>query len=178
MTGRLWAPWRMQYVASARQKPEGCLFCQKAREPVCAESMVLFQGEYAFAMLNAFPYTNGHLMVAPIRHTADMNALTDAELLEIARFVRHCVNLLREAYHPDGFNIGVNLGRAAGAGIEDHIHWHIVPRWNGDTNFMPVLADVRVIPDSLENTYAKLCDALRRLDGDGTDTGPVGRGEP
>jgi ATP adenylyltransferase len=127
MTGRLWAPWRMQYVASARQKPEGCLFCQKAREPVCVESMVLFRGEHAIAMLNAFPYTNGHLMVAPIRHTADMNELTDAELLQIAQFVRHCVNLLHEAYHPDGFHIGVNLGRAAGAGIEDHIHWHIVP---------------------------------------------------
>jgi ATP adenylyltransferase len=178
MTERLWAPWRMQYVSAARQKPAGCLFCQKAREELNAESMVLFRGEHAFAMLNAFPYTNGHLMVAPIRHTAEMNALTDAELLEIARFVRECVNLLQEAYHPDGFNIGVNLGRAAGAGIEDHIHWHIVPRWNGDTNFMPVLADVRVIPDSLENTYAKLYDVLRRLNGNGTDTGPVGRGEP
>jgi ATP adenylyltransferase len=140
--------------------------------------MVLFRGEHAFAMLNAFPYTNGHLMVAPIRHTADMNELTDAELLEIARFVRQCVNLLQEAYHPDGFNIGVNLGRAAGAGIEDHIHWHIVPRWNGDTNFMPVLADVRVIPDSLENTYIKLRQVMSQRDGDGSDTGPLGCGKP
>lgn len=169
MPERLWAPWRLQYVSSAREKAEGCLFCQRAQEPCSAENMVLWRNEHALVMLNAFPYTNGHLMVAPVRHTADMNDLSDAELLAIARAVRDCVNLLKEAYRPDGFNIGVNLGRAAGAGIEDHIHWHIVPRWNGDTNFMPVLADVRVIPDSLENTYAKLHQVLSRRDGNGPD---------
>jgi len=120
-------------------------------------------------MLNAFPYTNGHLMVAPIRHTADLSDLSDDELLAVAKLVRECVNLLRTAYHPDGFNIGVNMGRAAGAGIEDHIHWHIVPRWNGDTNFMPVLADVRVIPDSLENTYQTLRQIVNQHDGHGID---------
>ncbi len=170
MTERLWAPWRMQYVASAREKAETCLFCEKAKEPCSAESMVLWRNDHALVMLNAFPYTNGHLMVAPIRHTADMGELSDEELLAVAQLVRDCVNLLREAYHPDGFNIGVNLGRAAGAGIEDHLHWHIVPRWNGDTNFMPVLADVRVIPDSLENVYAKLRQVLSQRDGDGPDS--------
>ncbi|MGQ9488746.1 MAG: HIT family protein [Armatimonadota bacterium] len=169
MPERLWAPWRLQYVSSTREKPEGCLFCLRAQEPCSAENMVLWRNEHALVMLNAFPYTNGHLMVAPVRHTADMNDLSDAELVAIARAVRDCVNLLKEAYRPDGFNIGVNLGRAAGAGIEDHIHWHIVPRWNGDTNFMPVLADVRVIPDSLENTYTKLRQLLSRRDGNGLD---------
>ncbi|MCS6831732.1 MAG: HIT domain-containing protein [Armatimonadota bacterium] len=169
MTERLWAPWRMQYVSSAREQPEECLFCVRAQEPCSAENMVLMRGTHAFVMLNAFPYTNGHLMVAPVRHTADMDELCDEELLDIMRLVRESVNLLRDAYHPDGFNIGVNLGRAAGAGIVDHIHWHIVPRWNGDTNFMPVLADVRVIPDSLENTYTKLRQVLSQRDGNGPD---------
>jgi ATP adenylyltransferase len=131
--------------------------------------MVLVRGEHAFVMLNAFPYTNGHLMVAPVRHTADMNDLSDEELLEVMHLVRESVNLLREAYRPDGFNIGINLGRAAGAGIVDHLHWHIVPRWNGDTNFMPVLADVRVIPDSLDNTYTKLRHVLSLRDGNRPD---------
>lgn len=174
MTKRLWAPWRMQYVSSAREQPEGCLFCLRAQEPCSAENMVLWRGERAFVMLNAFPYTNGHLMVAPVRHTADMNELSDDELLEVMHLVRESVNLLQEAYRPDGFNIGVNLGRAAGAGIVDHLHWHIVPRWNGDTNFMPVLADVRVIPDSLENTYETLRRVLSRRDGNEPDAGPVG----
>jgi len=169
MTERLWAPWRMQYVSSARDQPEGCLFCARAQEPCSAESMVLVRGEHAFVMLNAFPYTNGHLMVAPVRHTADMNDLSDEELLEVMHLVRESVNLLREAYRPDGFNIGINLGRAAGAGIVDHLHWHIVPRWNGDTNFMPVLADVRVIPDSLDNTYTKLRHVLSLRDGNRPD---------
>lgn len=170
MTERLWAPWRMQYVSSAHQKLDGCLFCNKANEACSAETMVLWRNEHALVMLNAFPYTNGHLMVAPIRHTADLNDLSDAEMLAVAQAVRECVNLLRKAFHPDGFNIGVNLGRAAGAGIEDHIHWHIVPRWNGDTNFMPVLADVRVIPDSLENTYHQLRQLLDQSDGNGPDS--------
>ncbi|MCS6949520.1 MAG: HIT domain-containing protein [Armatimonadota bacterium] len=174
MTERLWAPWRMQYVSSAREQPEECLFCARAKAPCSAESMVLWRGEHAFVMLNAFPYTNGHLMVAPVRHTADLNHLVDEELLEVMHLVRQGINLLHEAYHPDGFNIGVNLGRAAGAGIVDHIHWHIVPRWNGDTNFMPVLADVRVIPDSLENTYRTLYQILSRRDGNQPDAGPVG----
>lgn len=169
MTERLWAPWRMQYVASANDKPKGCLFCERAKEPCSADNLVLWRSEHSIVMLNAYPYTNGHLMVAPVHHTADMDDLTDAELLDVAHLVRECVALLREAFHPDGFNIGVNMGRAAGAGIEHHIHWHIVPRWNGDTNFMPVLADVRVIPDSLGSTYSKLHEILNRRDQDGND---------
>lgn len=167
MPERLWAPWRMQYVAAAREEPSGCLFCARAQEACSVDNMVLWRGEHAFIMLNAFPYTNGHLMVAPVQHTADLNTLSDAELLEIMHLIRESINLLREAYHPDGFNIGVNLGRAAGAGIAEHIHWHIVPRWNGDTNFMPVLADVRVIPDSLEHTYHTLQQLIRQKS-DGT----------
>lgn len=103
--------------------------------------------------MNAYPYNNGHLMVAPYRHTSDLEDLSDGELLEIQQLVRDCVRWLSAAYRPEGFNIGVNLGRAAGAGIEDHLHWHIVPRWSGDTNFMPVVGEVRVLPQSLEESY-------------------------
>jgi ATP adenylyltransferase len=107
-------------------------------------------------MLNAFPYTSGHLMIAPFKHTAEMSELDDAELLEINQLVSKCLGWLKSAYNPDGFNIGVNLGSAAGAGIPTHIHWHIVPRWAGDTNFMPVVGDVRVLPQNLEETFDKL----------------------
>ena len=117
------------------------------------------RGERVFIILNAFPYSNGHLMITPFRHTADLDDLDDAELLELMRMTRRAVNLLKAAFRPDGFNIGVNMGRVAGAGIADHVHMHVVPRWNGDTNFMPVLGDVRVIPESLKTVYRQLKEA-------------------
>ncbi len=120
------------------------------------ENLILFRGKTAFVMLNGFPYTNGHLMVAPFKHTADITELDEKELLEINQLVSQAVGWLRAAYKPDGFNIGVNLGSAAGAGIPTHIHWHIVPRWEGDTNYMAVIGDVRVLPQSLGESYDKL----------------------
>ena len=120
------------------------------------ENLILHRGEHAFVMLNRYPYTNGHLMVAPFRHTGNMGDLSDAELLEVSQLVRDCVRWLTEAYHPQGFNIGVNMGRAAGAGIEDHLHWHIVPRWSGDTNFMSTVGETRVLAESLSDTYDRL----------------------
>jgi ATP adenylyltransferase len=166
---RLWAPWRMEYIANA-DKTEGCIFCDKPRENCDEKNHILLRGEKSFVMLNAFPYGNGHLMVSPYKHTANLDDLDDEDLLELMQLTRRAVNLLKAAFHPDGFNIGVNMGRVAGAGIADHIHIHIVPRWNGDVNFMPVLGDVRVIPQSLESVYRQLAGILAGTDGNGEDS--------
>lgn len=156
---RLWAPWRMQYIASASAGPPAeCIFCRFPAETDDEANHVLQRGEHAFIVLNAYPYSNGHLMIAPYRHTANLDDLEDAEMLEMMALVRRSVNLLKRAYRPEGFNIGVNLGRTAGAGIADHVHMHVVPRWNGDTNFMAVVGDVRVIPESLESVYRRLVE--------------------
>ncbi|MBC7529053.1 MAG: HIT domain-containing protein [Chthonomonadaceae bacterium] len=162
MTDQLWATWRLKYIESADQIP-GCIFCDfPARDAAQdRETLILHRGEYAFIILNAYPYSNGHLMVVPYRHTASLSDLDDKTLLEVMQLTRLCVSLLKAAFNPDGFNLGVNMGKVAGAGIADHLHWHIVPRWNGDTNFMPVLADVRVIPESLSVVYDRLTHALK-----------------
>jgi ATP adenylyltransferase len=152
---RLWAPWRMTYIASA-DEVEGCIFCRFPAEDCDEKNLIIFRGDQGFVMLNAYPYSNGHLMVSPYQHTADLDNLSDAEMLDMMALTRRAVNLLKTAFRPDGFNIGINMGRVAGAGIVDHVHIHIVPRWNGDTNFMPVLADTRVIPESLQGVYARL----------------------
>jgi ATP adenylyltransferase len=148
----------MAYIEVSQ--PAGCIFCTKPAEADEAAALVLYRGAHAFILLNAFPYNNGHLMVAPYRHTADMESLTPEESGELMELSRLCLTVLRRAFSPDGFNLGMNLGRVAGAGIADHLHLHVVPRWNGDTNFMPVVADTRVLPDSLQNTYTKLRVAL------------------
>jgi ATP adenylyltransferase len=156
---QLWAPWRMQYISKADQV-EGCIFCVFPAEQNDEDRLILHRGERAYVILNAFPYSNGHLMVTPYRHTADLNDLDDAEMLEMMALTRKSVNLLKKAFRPDGFNIGINMGRVAGAGIADHVHIHVVPRWSGDTNFMPVLGDVRVIPESLQAVYRALKQAM------------------
>ncbi len=167
MPERLWAPWRLEYIERAsKTSPSGCLFVELPKQADDRRNLILHRGESAFVMLNAFPYTNGHLMVAPYRHAADMSALDDSELLEINQLVAASLRWIQSAYHPDGFNIGVNLGSAAGAGIPDHIHWHIVPRWGGDTNFMTTVGEVRVLPQSLEESYDRLRSARDR-DGSG-----------
>ncbi len=159
---RLWAPWRMEYV-TADDKP-GCIFCYKPEEERDRENMILFRGRLSFIMLNAFPYNNGHLMIAPYRHIGDFSELTDDEMLDIMRLVRIGKDTLASAFGPDGFNIGVNLGKVAGAGIADHVHVHIVPRWNGDTNFMPVIADIKVMPQALDKAYEALLAGLESID--------------
>ena len=147
---RLWAPWRMEYILA--EKPEGCIFCG-AETGDAGVRYILHRTRFSFVMLNRYPYTNGHLLVAPYRHTATMDDLDDAELLDIFRTVALCRNVLADAAAPQGFNIGMNLGRAAGAGVDEHLHVHLVPRWNGDTNYMSVIADVRVMPENLAATY-------------------------
>ncbi len=155
---RLWAPWRLEYVANADAQ-DGCIFCRAAASSADEETLVVARGEQAFVLLNRFPYASGHLMVAPYRHEGELGELTDEEAVEIHRLASAALAALAETMRPQGFNLGWNLGRIAGAGIVDHVHLHVVPRWAGDTNFMPVLADTRVLPEALEETRAKLAAA-------------------
>lgn len=162
MAERLWAPWRLQYIEKA-EHADGCIFCTAPAAGDDAAALILHRGNTGYIILNRFPYSNAHLMVTTFKHTAELDDLSDEELLESQQLVRLSVRLLKAAYAPHGFNLGANLGRVAGAGVDGHVHWHIVPRWNGDTNFMPVLADIHVIPDSLEETYRRLSDQLARM---------------
>jgi ATP adenylyltransferase len=157
VTRQLWAPWRLEYVQSADEQP-GCVFCL-AVDGDDAERLVVHRGERAFVLLNKFPYASGHVMVAPARHVGDFGALEDAEALEVHRLAAEALAALRRVYAPDGFNLGWNLGRVAGAGVLDHVHLHVVPRWSGDTNFMPVLGDVKVLPEHLVTTRERLAEA-------------------
>ena len=153
---RLWAPWRLEYIQTADDQP-GCVFCARRRRR--RGRLVVHRGEHAFVLLNKFPYASGHLMVAPLRHTGELGALDDEEALEVHRLAPPALDALARTMRPQGFNLGWNLGRVAGAGVVDHVHLHVVPRWAGDTNFMPVLADVKVMPEALEATRAKLAAA-------------------
>lgn len=158
---QLWAPWRLPYIVSAKdEQPAGCFICRYAAESNDARNFVVARGERTLTILNRFPYNNGHLLVAPLAHKAQLTELDDAELLECMTVLRRMTEVFQGLMTPDGFNIGLNLGRVAGAGLPGHLHWHLVPRWNGDTNFMPVLAEVNVIPQSLEALYQLLQNAL------------------
>jgi ATP adenylyltransferase len=159
---RLWAPWRLQYVA--KERTEGCIFCEKPLLGDDRAAYIVRRGTSAFVILNTFPYNNGHIMVAPFAHVAELSDLPLETLHEMVDLAQLATQALKARFHPDGFNLGFNLGTAAGAGIKDHLHLHVVPRWQGDTNFMPVIGDVRVIPESLEQTYDKLTEAFRALD--------------
>ncbi|HEY8645519.1 MAG TPA: HIT domain-containing protein [Gaiellaceae bacterium] len=145
----LWAPWRLEYVQQADEL-DRCIFCEPEEE------LLVHRGEHALVVLNKFPYSSGHLLIAPHRHLGDFGLLSDEEALEVHRLGARGVEALRAEYAPHGHNLGWNLGRVAGAGIEDHVHLHVVPRWNGDTSFMPVLADVKVLPEALERTAERL----------------------
>ncbi len=158
---RLWAPWRLEYVQNA-DKQDGCFFCAAAAADDDAGHLVVHRGERAFVLLNKFPYASGHLLVAPYRHGVNFGDLDEAEALEIHRLGTQGLDALTSMYGPEGFNLGWNIGRIAGAGIPDHGHLHVVPRWAGDTNFMPVLADVRVIPEHLLTTRERLAAAWPR----------------
>jgi ATP adenylyltransferase len=150
----LWAPWRMTYIDRAREK-RGCIFCA-ATTGDRRERLLLGTTEHSLVMLNRFPYQSGHLMVAPRRHTADLPGLPAPEHADLAETVRRALASLGGALRPDGFNVGMNVGASAGAGVVDHLHWHLVPRWTGDTNFMPVVADVKVMPQHLLETWDRL----------------------
>jgi ATP adenylyltransferase len=152
---RLWAPWRMEYIGK-EQRP-GCLFCRVIEDPADPDAdLVVWRPPGALVMLNKFPYNPGHAMVAPEAHVAGLEALDDDRTTHLMRAVRRTIDVLRQTMQPDGFNLGANAGRSAGAGIPDHVHLHVVPRWNGDTNFMAVIDDVKVVSESLAQTAAKL----------------------
>ncbi len=156
MPNPLWAPWRLEYIKQAGEQA-GCVFCDEAAGALdAADSLLVDADASAIALLNKYPYSSGHLMVAPRRHVGHLGELLDDEVVEINRLAVAGMNALTEVYRPDGFNLGWNLGHVAGAGIADHVHLHVVPRWSGDTNFMPVLADVKVLPEHLLETRDRL----------------------
>ncbi len=155
----VWAPWRMEYIRQASQPDQGCFLCAYSGQPGHdAANYVLWRSERVLVLLNRYPYTNGHLLVAPRAHVGELDALDEPVLCEMTRRLRDSVRVLRDVVQAEGFNIGMNLGRCAGAGLPDHAHWHVVPRWSADTNFMSVVGNARVIPQSLDEVY----EALRR----------------
>jgi ATP adenylyltransferase len=158
MSKPLWAPWRLEYIEHADEQP-GCVLC--AAYETDPDGLVVTRGDRAFVALNKFPYSSGHLLVAPRRHVGELAGLGEDEALAVHRLVTRSLEALSEVYGPQGFNIGWNLGRIAGAGIVDHVHAHVVPRWQGDTNFMPVLGDVKVLPEHLQETRRRLAAAWR-----------------
>jgi ATP adenylyltransferase len=156
----LWAPWRMNYILEDKKK--GCFFCQKLKEKKNLKNLILYQGKYSFVIMNKYPYTNGHLMVAPKRHRLNLEQLDANESRELFELLKTSMRVLKTSLRPHGFNIGMNIGKMGGAG-ENHLHLHIVPRWAGDTNFMPVIGETKIIPEYLEKTYQKLHSALMDL---------------
>jgi ATP adenylyltransferase len=163
MTDRLWAPWRMDFIRAPKLGNGGCVLCAYVGVAPASETLILARRRYAFVVLNKYPYTSGHIMVVPSRHAADLTELSREESQGLWQLAQDCVAPLRASTQCDAINIGVNLGRAAGAGIHEHLHIHLVPRWEGDNNFMPVLADVRVVPESLESTRAHMACAFEVL---------------
>ena len=167
---QLWAPWRMTYINPPSDKQAGadepgCIFCTKpAHDPADdAEQLILHRGKLVFIMMNLYPYNTGHLLIAPYQHVGTLEVLPKKTTAEVMHLTQMCQKAVRAAMKPDGFNLGINEGKVAGAGFADHVHLHLVPRWNGDTNFMPVIGDVKVIPEFLQQTYAKIQAALAPL---------------
>ncbi len=155
---RLWAPWRLDYIKGP--KPDECIFCSKPEIGDDDSAHIVKRGEHCFVMLNTYPYNNGHVMVSPYRHVPSIEDLDAHVLGELVALTQRMLTALRDAYAPEGFNMGINQGKIAGAGFEDHVHLHVVPRWSADTNFMPVIGDTRVLPQSLDDSYSTLREAL------------------
>ena len=158
----LWAPWRMEYILSDKEEGE-CIFCPGDDRSQDQARLILYVGSLTLVIMNRFPYINGHLLVAPVRHVPDLESLTEKETLDLLLMVRRSIEVLKKVMSPEGFNVGLNLGSVAGAGVEAHLHFHIVPRWNGDTNYMSVLGEVRVIPEHITETYGKLVPYFKKF---------------
>jgi ATP adenylyltransferase len=171
---QLWAPWRMKYIQDIDKKDEGCIFCTKPAAATAEDrsNLILHRGASVFVLMNLYPYNNGHLMVIPYQHTSDMLALPAETAAELWSGICLCKEVLTAAFHPEGFNIGMNIGRVAGAGIDQHVHMHIVPRWNGDTNFMPVIGKTKVLSQGIEDTYDQLKPYFRSLTGNASASAP------
>lgn len=159
----LWAPWRMEYITSAKNQTAECIFEAAAGEPFSKKDLILYRDRKVIVLMNRFPYANGHLLVAPSRHLPEPEDCTEAENCAIMRMLQQSVSILRARLRPHGFNIGLNLGSAAGAGLADHLHWHLVPRWDGDHNFIAVVGEIRTIPEHLDTTFDKLLPDFQQL---------------
>ncbi len=159
----LWAPWRMAFITPKDALPPGCIFCTQPAANRDDEYHIIYRGELCYMMLNKYPYNNGHLMIAPFLHVSSISHLDAVTLAELMMQVQLALKAIRLAMNPDGFNMGINEGKVAGAGFAEHVHYHIVPRWNGDTNFMPVLADIKVMPEHLDAVYQQLRDAVAKV---------------
>jgi ATP adenylyltransferase len=157
----LWSPWRMEYILS--EKKNGCVFCEELDRPDGFENLIIHRAQFSFVILNRYPYTSGHLMIVPYLHKALLEDLSPEIRAEMMELSAQAIRVLRDEYQPQGFNLGVNIGEVAGAGILDHIHLHVVPRWGGDTNFMSSVAEARVLPESLEETYGRVLEAWKKL---------------
>ena len=154
----IWAPWRMKYIQKRRSKEE-CPFCTALKSPLPEDQLLIHKGAQAFVILNRYPYTSGHLLILPMEHKEKMEDLDPETRAEMMELINHVLLVLDQVYHPEGFNVGMNMGKAAGAGIPKHLHWHVVPRWSGDTNFMTAAGGVRVLPELLEDTHANIRSA-------------------
>lgn len=154
----LFSPWRMKYIMENR-KFDGCVFCNACQQPDGLQNLVVHRGEQVFAILNRYPYTTGHIMIVPFMHSPSIEMLDEATRAELMEMVTHSMQVLRKVYHPQAFNLGANIGAAAGAGIAEHVHFHVVPRWPGDTNFMGTVAETRVLPEDLEETFERILKA-------------------
>lgn len=159
----IWAPWRVVYLEKDSKKKSECIFCPRIKRQKDQEDLILYRGKEGTVFLNRYPYNNGHLMIVPNRHLAEPNMLSEKEILEINHLICLSLSALRKAMNPAGFNLGLNLGKVAGAGVPGHLHWHIVPRWEGDTNFMPVIAETKVMPEHLLSTYQRLKKAFQEV---------------
>lgn len=158
----LWSPWRMAYIQSP--KPEnGCIFCKALQQPDGVENLIVIRGRGAFVILNRYPYTSGHLMVVPFDHVSSLDLLSGETRAEMMELTMQATRVLARVYHPEGYNLGMNLGEIAGAGIAEHLHMHVVPRWGGDTNFMSTVAQTRVLPEALEDTYHRVVNGWNHV---------------
>ena len=157
----LWSPWRMTYIENAKNEA-GCVFCNAQAKTDSADNLIVFRGQKAYVILNRYPYTSGHLMVIPFVHVPNLESLDSETRAEMMELTSQCTTILKNIYKTESFNVGVNIGEAAGAGVLGHVHIHIVPRWTGDTNFMSTVGETRVLPESLEDTYKKICQAFQK----------------
>ena len=162
---QLWAPWRMAYILDAKDAmdSERCIFCEKPKQQTDEENLIVYRSQHCFVMMNKFPYNNGHLMIVPYLHESDLTKLPDKILQDLQQVLNLSIKAVKETMDPHGMNIGLNLGRTAGAGIVDHLHYHLVPRWNGDTNFMPVISGTKVISEALSDTWRKLNSIFKKF---------------
>lgn len=158
----LWASWRMKYISSTTAKPTGCVFCNALDQADSVDNLIIMRGEHAFVILNKFPYTSGHLMIVPFAHEGKLEDLSQAARAEMMELVAQFNTILCTVYNPEGFNIGINIGKAAGAGVPGHVHIHVLPRWMGDTNFMTSVADMRVLPETVDKTYERVLAAWEK----------------